>query len=121
MGAILRNTMFHHTIKKNHGNTDDMIENYSNTTVKLHGNRRTQEIQSYLNEIRFEKQKIQRYLNDILFEQSLHNFPVQFVVAYIIFIVIYVLLAAMYYKVFHKNHVLFMEPCRNVGFPKVFL
>ena len=83
MGAILRNTMFHYNIKEmNH-----TIEHYNNGTTKQMVNETNEETQ--------------RYLNQIIFELPLHNFPVYFIVVYMVCIFIYVLLSVIYYRVFH--------------------
>ena len=82
MGAILRNTVFHYNIKKKDSDNDGGIEHASKT-----GNETNQEMQGFFNQI--------------IFEQPLHNFPVYFVVMYIVCISIYVLLSIVYYRVFH--------------------
>ena len=94
MGAILRNTVFPYNIKKKYGINDDNIQDYFNDTMKLSETGTNQEIQNYLNQL--------------LFIHPLHNFPSQFVGWYIVCIVIYVLLSAIYYRAFHpwKNIIL---------------
>ena len=99
--------MFHYNIKKKYGDINDIIDDYSNGTIQLRGNK-TQEIQ-----------EIQSYINDILFQQPLRDFPGQFVVGYVISIVIYVLLALVYYIVLHPWKNIFLikkssEPTENV-------
>ena len=83
MGAILRNTVFHYNIKKKGQN----IEHYNNGTTKQTTDTTTEEMP--------------RYLDQIIFDDPLHNFPVYFIVVYIICILIYVLLSLLYYKLFH--------------------
>ena len=87
MGAILRNTMFHYNIKKNSGNNDDTMEHDNNGVTKQTGNEANQETQGYLDQI--------------VFEQPLHNFPVFYVVVYMVCILSYALLSGLYYGVFH--------------------
>ena len=95
MGAILRITVFHYNIKKTYNNNDTINEDHTNDNMKLNGVERNQEKKSYLDQI--------------LFEQPLHNFPIQFVVGYIICIVFYVLLSAIYYRVFHPWKIIICE------------
>lgn len=82
MGAILRNTVFHYNIKKKDSDNDGGIEHDNKT-----GNETNQGMQGFFNQI--------------IFEQPLHNFPVYFVLMYIVCISIYVLLSILYYRVFH--------------------
>ena len=87
MGGILRNTMFHYNIKANDDDNDDTTEHSINNPGKQTGNETNQEME--------------RHLNLVIFEQPLHNFPVYFLVVYIICMLIYVLLSLIYYRVFH--------------------
>ena len=95
MGAILRNTMFHYNIKTTYGITNDTIKDNTNGTMRLSGDERNQEMQ--------------RYVDKIMFEKPLHSFPVEFVVVYIICILIYILLSVIYYRAFHPWKIIISE------------
>jgi len=83
MGAILRITTFQYNIKE----TYEDIDNHTNNTAKSNGIETNEDIPSNL--------------EYILFYQPLHNFPIYFVVGYIICIGMYVVFTAIYYRAFH--------------------
>ena len=59
---------------------------------------------------KFERnQEIQAYLDNVAFEQPLHNFPVQLVLWYYIFIGLYVALSYIFYRAFHPWKILKCE------------
>ena len=92
MGAILRHTVFHYNIKKTYGVDEDIMYNYTNNSMRPNGTENPPEKPSYLDQI--------------LFEAPLHNFPIHFIGLYIIFIVVFVLLSAIYYC--------FLHPWKNI-------
>ena len=83
MGAILRITVFQYNIKETYGD----IDNHANNTAK------SNEIET--------NEDIPSNLEYILFDQPLHNFPIYFIVGYIICIGMYVVFTAIYYRAFH--------------------
>ena len=97
MGAILRNTVFHSTIKTTYGVKNDIIEDQTNDTIKSSVYERNQNILKHL---------------DVLI-YPLHNFPIYFVGCYTICIVIYVLLSSIYYYVFHPWKIIISEKKAN--------